>query len=50
MKFYDNLKSPNSKPILPFQDSRLLNSITHSMWFLPSVSACFKKKYFGRKG
>ena len=36
---YHNLKS--GKPVLPFFDSNLLNQLTHTFWFLPSVAACF---------
>ena len=36
---YHNLKS--GKPVLPFFDSNLINQLTHTFWFLPSVAACF---------
>ncbi len=39
---YHNLKS--GKPVLPFFDSNLLNQLTHTFWFLPSVAACFAMK------
>jgi hypothetical protein len=36
----DNLKLGAKKPPLPFADVQLLESLTHTFWFLPSVSAC----------
>jgi hypothetical protein len=36
----DNLKLGASKPPMPFSDSRLLNALTHTFWFLPSVASC----------
>tara|TARA_Y100000589_G_scaffold205749_1_gene194063 strand:+ start:2664 stop:5144 length:2481 start_codon:yes stop_codon:yes gene_type:complete len=41
---YTNLKLGERKPILPFSDSRLLNSLNHTFWFLPSVASCFAMK------
>lgn len=40
----DNLKQGAKKPIMPFFDSRLLEILTHTFWFLPSVSACYAMK------
>ncbi len=37
----DNLKLGARKPPLPFSDTRLLNVISHTLWFLPSISACY---------
>jgi hypothetical protein len=37
----DNLKLGAQKPPLPFSDVRLLNVLAHSLWFLPSVAACY---------
>jgi hypothetical protein len=37
----DNLKLGAQKPPLPFSDVRLLNVLTHTIWFLPSVASCF---------
>ncbi len=37
----DNLKLGAKKPPMPFSDSRLLNILTHTFWFLPSVASCF---------
>ena len=36
----DNLKLGAQKPPLPFSDARLLNVLSHTFWFLPSVAAC----------
>lgn len=36
----DNLKMGSEKPPLPFSDVRLLNVLSHSFWFLPSVASC----------
>jgi len=36
----DNLKLEKHKPPMPFSDVRLLNVLTHTFWFLPSVAAC----------
>lgn len=36
----DNLKLGASKPPMPFSDVRLLNVLSHTFWFLPSVAAC----------
>ncbi len=38
---YDNLKLGKNKPVLPFADSRLINILTHTFWFLPSVASCY---------
>ena len=36
----DNLKLGAQKPPMPFSDARLLNVLTHTFWFLPSVASC----------
>jgi hypothetical protein len=36
----DNLKLGAQKPPMPFSDVRLLGLLSHTFWFLPSVSAC----------
>ena len=36
----DNLKLGVQKPPMPFSDARLLNVLSHTFWFLPSVAAC----------
>lgn len=37
----DNLKLGAEKPPMPFGDSRLLGSLLHTLWFLPSVASCY---------
>lgn len=37
----DGLKLGSDKPPMPFSDSTLKNSLTHTIWYLPSVAACF---------
>ncbi|MBW2647663.1 MAG: restriction endonuclease, partial [Deltaproteobacteria bacterium] len=37
----DNLKSGAKKPPMPFSDVRLLNVLSHTFWFLPSVASCY---------
>lgn len=36
----DNLKMGTEKPPMPFSDARLLNLLSHTFWFLPSVASC----------
>lgn len=36
----DNLKLGAEKPPMPFSDTRLLNVLSHTFWFLPNVAAC----------
>jgi hypothetical protein len=36
----DNLKLGAEKPPMPFSDARLLNVLSHTFWFLPTVAAC----------
>jgi hypothetical protein len=36
----DNLKMGAEKPPMPFSDARLLNSLSHTFWFLPTVASC----------
>ena len=36
----DNLKLGAQKPPMPFSDVRLLNVLSHTFWFMPSVAAC----------
>ena len=45
----DNLKLGAKKPPMPFSDSRLLGIITHTFWFLPTVSSCFAMKNLLKK-
>ena len=37
----DSLKLGNERPPMPFSDTTLKNSLTHTVWYLPSVAACF---------
>ena len=37
----DNLKLGAKKPPMPFSDARLLNILSHTFWFLPSVASCY---------
>jgi len=37
----DNLKLGARKPPFPFSDARLLNILSHTFWFLPSVASCY---------
>jgi hypothetical protein len=37
----DNLKLGAQKPPMPFSDVRLLNVLSHTLWFLPSVATCY---------
>ncbi len=36
----DELKLGKGRPAMPFADARLLNVLTHTLWFLPNVAAC----------
>ncbi len=36
----DNLKLGAERPPMPYSDVRLLNVLSHTFWFLPSVAAC----------
>ena len=36
----DNLKLGAKKPPMPYSDSRLLNILSHTFWFLPTVASC----------
>lgn len=37
----DNLVLGTEKPPMPFSDTRLLNLLSHTFWFLPSVASCY---------
>lgn len=37
----DNLRLGAKKPPMPYSDSRLLNVLNHTLWFLPSVASCY---------
>lgn len=46
----DNLKLGSQKPPFPYSDVRLLPYLQHSLWFLPTVAACFAMaELLGRK-
>ena len=40
----DNLKLGAKNPPLPFSDSRLLQLLNHTFWFLPTVASCYAMK------
>lgn len=41
----DDLKlGRNKKPAMPYSDMRLLNVLTHTLWFLPNVASCYAMK------
>lgn len=40
----DNLKLGAKKPPLPFYHAPLLNVLSHTFWFLPSVASCYAMK------
>lgn len=40
----DSLKLGAKKPPLPFSHTPLLNCLSHTFWFLPSVSSCYAMK------
>lgn len=40
----DNLKLGARKPPLPYSDARLLNILSHTLWFLPNVASCYAMK------
>ena len=37
----DNLKLGARKPPFPYDDPNLLSLLSHTVWFLPSVSSCY---------
>ncbi|MDR2587840.1 MAG: hypothetical protein LBC67_00275, partial [Spirochaetales bacterium] len=45
----DNLKLGAKKPPLPFADVQLIENLTHTFWFLPSVSACYAMRNLIKK-
>jgi hypothetical protein len=40
----DDLKLGGKKPPMPFSDIRLLNILSHTFWFLPTVASCHAMK------
>jgi hypothetical protein len=45
----DNLKLGAQKPPMPYSDVRLLNVLSHTFWFLPSVASCHAMRNLLRK-
>lgn len=45
----DNLKLGAKKPPMPFSDVRLLNILSHTFWFLPTVASCHAMNNLLRK-
>ena len=37
----DELKLGARKPPMPYSDTRLLNVLSHTLWFLPNVASCY---------
>lgn len=37
----DGLKMGSDKPPMPFSDTTLLNVLSHTLWFLPTVASCY---------
>lgn len=37
----DELKLGAQKPPMPYSDARLLNVLSHTLWFMPNVSSCY---------
>ena len=37
----DELKLGAEKPPMPYSDTRLLNVLSHTLWFLPNVASCY---------
>ena len=37
----DELKLGAQKPPMPYSDTRLLNVLSHTLWFLPNVASCY---------
>lgn len=41
----DDMKlGQDKRPPMPYSDTRLLNVLSHTMWFLPNVASCFAMK------
>ncbi|MDR1871869.1 MAG: GIY-YIG nuclease family protein [Deltaproteobacteria bacterium] len=40
----NELKLGTQKPQMPFSNPRLLNILTHTLWFLPNVASCYAMK------
>lgn len=37
----DELKLGRGRPAMPYSDTRLLNVLSHTLWFLPNVASCY---------
>lgn len=37
----DGLKLGNDRPPMPFSDVTLMNVLSHTLWYLPSIASCF---------
>ena len=37
----DDLKLGAEKPPMPYSDTRLLNVLSHTLWFMPNVASCY---------
>ncbi len=37
----DELKLGAQKPPMPYSDTRLLNVLSHTLWFMPNVASCY---------
>lgn len=37
----DELKLGAQKPPMPYSDTRLMNVLSHTLWFLPNVASCY---------
>jgi len=40
----DNLKQGSQKPPMPYSDSKLIQLLTHTLWFLPDIASCYAMK------
>lgn len=40
----DDLKLGAKKPPMPYADTRLLNVLQHTLWFLPNIASCYAMK------
>lgn len=39
--FVDGLKLGSDRPPMPFSDTTLLNVLSHTLWYLPTVASCY---------
>jgi len=45
----DELKLGKSHPPMPYEEPRLLNVLTHTLWFLPNVASCYAMAHLLRE-